>query len=166
MQHFVADDPPPDVVRGIEAVLRDTDGDLGQAALALVACQAAWHPLAKLRGPQDYVLAALRAADLPADQRPDAAAIMRGLGQPMFGAPFPIGWPDRAAEWSGPELMMRRVDWAYGFAGRAAPLDPAQVADTALGPLLSADTAQQIRRAGSRRDGLTLLFASPEFQRR
>jgi uncharacterized protein (DUF1800 family) len=91
---------------------------------------------------------------------------MRGLGQPLFGAPFPIGWPDRAPEWAGPELMMRRIDWAYGFAGRGAALDPVQVADASLGPLLSADTAQQIKRAGSRRDGLTLLFASPEFQRR
>ena len=35
--HFVADDPPPDAVRAIEAVLRDTDGDLGAASAALVA---------------------------------------------------------------------------------------------------------------------------------
>jgi uncharacterized protein (DUF1800 family) len=166
VQHFVADDPPPDSVRHVEGALRDTGGDLRQAALALVALPAAWRPLTKLRGPQDYVLAALRAADLPDDKRPDGAGIMRGLGQPLFGAPFPIGWPDRAPEWTGPELMMRRVDWAYGFAGRGAALDPVEVADAALGPLLSTDTAQQIKRAGSRRDGLTLLFASPEFQRR
>jgi uncharacterized protein (DUF1800 family) len=166
VQHFAADDAPPDAVRKIEGVLRDTKGDLGQAALALVALPEAWQPLTKLRGPQDYVLAAVRAADLPDDKRPNAAAIMRGLGQPLFGAPFPIGWPDRAPEWAGPELMMRRVDWAYGFAGRAADLDPEQVADTSLGPLLSADTALQIKRAGSRRDALTLLLTSPEFQRR
>jgi uncharacterized protein (DUF1800 family) len=166
VQHFVADDPPPDAVRRIEAVLRETDGNLGQAAAALVDVPEAWQPHTKLRSPQDYVLAALRAADLPGDQRPDAAGIMRGLGQPMFGAPFPIGWPDRAPDWAGPELMMRRIDWAYGFAGRAAALDPEQVADACLGPLLSADTAAQIKRAGSRRDALTLLFASPEFQRR
>jgi uncharacterized protein (DUF1800 family) len=166
VQHFVADDPPPDAVRHVAGVLRDTGGDLREAALAVVALPAAWRPLTKLRGPQDYVLAALRAADLPDDKRPDGAAIMRGLGQPLFGAPFPIGWPDRAPEWAGPELMMRRVDWAYGFAGRSAALDPVQVADASLGPLLSADTAQQIKSAGSRRDGLTLLFASPEFQRR
>ena len=166
VQHFVADSAPPDAVRRIEGVLRDTGGDLGQAAGALVALPAAWKPLAKLRSPQDYVLAALRAIDLPDDKRPDAAAIMRGLGQPLFGAPFPIGWPDQAPDWAGPELMMRRIDWAYGFAGRSAMFDPEAVADASLGPLLSADTAQQIKRAGSRRDGLTLLFASPEFQRR
>jgi uncharacterized protein (DUF1800 family) len=166
VQHFVADVPPNAAVRRVEGVLRDTNGDLGQAAAALVSLPEAWQPLAKLRSPQDYVLAALRAADLPPDDRPDGAAIMRGLGQPIFGAPFPIGWPDRAADWSGPEAMMRRVDGAYGFSGRAASLDPAAIAEASLGPLLTDETASAIRRAGSRRDALTLLFASPEFQRR
>ena len=166
VQHFVADDPQAADVRRIEGVLRDTGGDLGQAAAALTTLPGAWQPLAKLRSPQDYVLAALRAADLPADNRPDGAAIMRGLGQPVFGAPFPIGWPDRAADWAGPEAMMRRVDWSYGFSGRAAALDPAAIAEASLGPLLSPATSSAIARAGSRRDGLTLLFTSPEFQRR
>ena len=166
VQHFVADAPPPAAVARIAAVLHDTGGDLGQAALALVGLAEAWQPLAKLRAPQDYVLAVLRAADLPAEQRPDGAAVMRGLGQPLFGAPFPIGWPDRATDWAGPEAMMRRVDWAYGVSGRAAALDPAMVAEASLGPLLTDATGTAIRSAGSRRDGLTLLFTSPEFQRR
>ncbi len=166
VQHFVADDPAPADVRRVEGVLRDTDGNLGQAATALVSLPGAWQPLGKLRSPQDYVLATLRAADLPPDNRPDGAAIMRGLGQPMFGAPFPIGWPDRASDWAGPEAMMRRVDWSYGFSGRAASLDPAAVAEASLGPLLTPATADAIAHAGSRRDGLTLLFTSPEFQRR
>ena len=171
VRHFVADTPPPGAVSRVAAVLHDTNGDLGQAARALIALPDAWQALTKLRTPQDYVLAAMRAADLPLDNPPDgkpinAAAIMGGLGQPLFNAPFPIGWPDQASDWAGPEAMVRRIDWAFGFAGRAASLDPAQVADASLGPLLSADTAQQIHRAGSRRDGLTLLFASPEFQRR
>jgi uncharacterized protein (DUF1800 family) len=166
VQHFVADDPAPADVRRIEGVLRDTGGHLGHAAAALITLPSAWQPLGKLRSPQDYVLAALRASDLPADNRPDGAAIMRGLGQPLFGAPFPIGWPDRASDWAGPEAMMRRVDWSYGFSGRAAELDPATVADASLGPLLTPATYTAISRAGSRRDGLTLLFTSPEFQRR
>ena len=166
VRHFVADDPPPGDVRRVEGVLRDTGGDLGQAAAVLVSLPSAWQPLAKLRSPQDYVLAALRAADLPADNRPDGAAIMRGLGQPLFGAPFPIGWPDRATDWAGPEAMMRRVDWSYGFSDRAAALDAGAIADASLGPLLTPATSSALAHAGSRRDALTLLFTSPEFQRR
>ena len=166
VRHFVADTLPDSAIQTITAVLHSTGGNLGQAAAALVSLPEAWQPLTKLRTPQEFVLATLRTVDLPADNRPDGAAVMRALGQPMFDAPFPIGWPDTAADWAGPEAMLRRVDWAYGVAGRTGGVDPASLADVALGPLLSDDTGRAIRRAGSRRDGLTLLFTSPEFQRR
>lgn len=171
VRHFVADDPPPEAVRRIEGVLRDTNGDLGAASLALVSLDAAWkNPGAKLRTPQDYVVAVLRAADLPADKLPPdgmwIANTMGGLGQPYFTAPLPNGWGDRAADWTGPEAMLRRIDWSYGFAGRMGQADPVQFADAALGPLLRGDTRDQVAHAGARRDAITLVLSSPEFQRR
>ena len=166
VRHFVADAPPADAVRRIEGVLRDTGGNLGAAAMELTRLPTAWLPMSKLRSPQDYLVAAVRAANMAPERRPDLMALLAGLGQPAFGAPFPIGWPDTAGEWTGPEAMMRRVDWAYGFAQRPELPEPMQLADAALGPLLSDSTATEIRRAGSRRDGITLLLASPEFQRR
>jgi uncharacterized protein (DUF1800 family) len=170
-RHFVADDPPPDAVRRIEGVLRDTEGDLGAASLALVSLDAAWrNPGAKLRTPQDYVVAALRAADLPADKMPQdgmwIANTVGGLGQPYFSAPLPNGWGDRAIDWTGPEAMLRRIDWSYGLAGRMGQADPEQLAEASLGPLLRAGTREQMAGAGSRRDAITLVLSSPEFQRR
>ena len=166
VRHFVSDAPPPDAVRRIEAVLRDTSGNLGAAALELTRLPAAWQPLTKIRTPQDYIVAAFRAANLPPDRRPNLLPLITGLGQPPFGAPAPIGWADVAADWTGPEALLRRIDWAYGFAARPELPEPMQLADAALGPLLSDTTAAELRRAGSRRDAITLLLASPEFQRR
>ncbi len=167
VRHFAADDPPPDAVRRVAGALRDSAGHLGAAALALVESDACWTPLAKLRSPQDYVVAVFRAAGVAVDDTAPVTNAIAGLGQPAWAAPFPIGWPDRAADWAGPEAMMRRIDWCYGACSRFFPnVDARLVADAALGPLLGADTAQAVRRAGSRRDALTLLFASPEFQRR
>ena len=166
VRHFVADVPPPEAVRRVAGVLRDTGGDLRQASLEVIRLPGAWTPLTKLRSPQELVLAALRASALPAEKRPGFNGIVGGLGQGMFGAPFPIGWPDTAAEWAGPEAMMRRIDWAYGFAGRPELVEPMAMADATMGPLLAPATAEAMRRAGSRRDAITLLLASPEFQRR
>jgi uncharacterized protein (DUF1800 family) len=166
VQHFVADDPPPDAVRRIEAVLRDTGGDLGRASLALIDLPEAWKPGGKLRTPQDFVIASLRGLDLPAARQPELIGALAGLGQPAFVAPQPNGWPDRAADWAAPEAMLRRIDWAYGLAGRAQDQDPMLVADASLGPLLRPETARAMQHAGSRRDALTLLFSSPEFQYR
>ncbi len=119
VRHFVADEPPADAVRQIEGVLRDTGGNLGAAAGALITLEAAWQPGAKLRTPQDFVVASLRALDLPDDQRAtvNLQGILAGLGQPFMNAPQPNGWSDHAGDWAAPEAMMRRIDWAYGVSG-------------------------------------------------
>ena len=166
VRHFVADDPTPDDVRRIEGVLRDTGGNLGAAASALVGLEAAWQPAAKLRTPQDYVIAGFRALDVDPAASPRLLRILAGLGQPLWVAPAPNGWSDRAADWSAPESMMRRIDWAYGFSGRIGARDALALAEDNLGPLLRAETLTAMRRAGSRREALTLLLTSPEFQRR
>lgn len=166
VRHFVADVPPADAVRRVAGVLRESGGDLRLAALEVIRLPGAWVPLTKLRSPQELVLATLRGAALPAEKRPPVNSIVSGLGQGMFNAAFPIGWPDTAAEWAGPEAMMRRIDWTYGFAGRPELAEPMALADATMGPLLAPATAEAMRRAGSRRDAITLLLASPEFQRR
>jgi uncharacterized protein (DUF1800 family) len=162
-RHFVADDPPEDCVAGVAAALAGSNGDLGAATLALVKFDAAWQPQTKLRAPLDYVVAVLRALD---DVPSGLTAALAQLGQPLWAAPQPNGWPDRAPDWAGPEALLRRIDWAYGVAGSAGAIDPAELAEASLGPLLRPDTLAAMQRAGSRRDALTLLFTSPEFQRR
>jgi uncharacterized protein (DUF1800 family) len=163
---FVADDPAPDAVSSIEGVLRDTQGDLGAAALAVTQVPAAWTPLTKFRTPQDFGLAALRLLDLPEAERPAVQGVFAGLGQPLWRAPLPNGWSDKTSDWASPDCIMRRIDWSYGLAGHVGEQDPMMLAQAALGPYLAPETATQIGHAGSRRDALTLLFASPEFQRR
>jgi uncharacterized protein (DUF1800 family) len=165
VRHFVADDPPPDAVRHIEGVLRDTRGNLYEASVALVRLDAAWQPGKKLRTPMELVIASVRAFDIPPDKIP-IVPILGGLGQPLWSAPAPNGWPDRAADWAAPEAMLRRIDWASGFAGRIGDRDVLALADDTIGPLLKAETIDAIRRAGSRRDAATLFLTSADFQRR
>ena len=166
VRHFVADDPPPGDVRKIETVLRDTSGNLGSAAAALVHLESAWAPGTKLRTPRELLIAAVRALDLPEGNRPNMTNVLSALGEPFLAAPAPNGWPDKAVDWSAPEAIMRRIDWANGFAGRLGSRDPMDIADLALGTLLRPATRDAMRRAGSRRDAFTLLLTSPEFQRR
>jgi uncharacterized protein (DUF1800 family) len=164
--HFIADDPPADAVRRIEGMLRDTGGDLGAAALELTALEPAWQPLTKLRTPQDYVVACLRALGCPPASRANLLPVLSALGQPIWQPPLPSGWPDRAPDWAASENLMRRFDWAYQIAGQAGEVEPLDVGETSLGPLLRPATREAMQHAGSRRDSLTLLLASPEFLRR
>ena len=173
--HFVSDAPAPQDVATIARALQRSQGDLGAAAAAVIGLPSAWHPGTKFRSPLDHVVATLRALDLPPgpgptpdDPRPGGRFIpgmLAGLGQPVWGAPLPNGWPDRAGDWAGPEAMLQRVDWSYRISAHA-DAEPARIAEASLGPLLRPQTAAGLAAAGDRRDALTLLFTSPEFQRR
>jgi uncharacterized protein (DUF1800 family) len=167
-RHFVADDPPPEAVARLAGLWRDTDGDLGALANALPRLPQAWaKPFGKLRPPQDYITAAFRACGAKGG---DVARVAYGagvaLGQPIWTALQPNGWPDRAADWLGAEPAMQRLDWAFETAGRFARLDPGAVLDTALGPLAPDETRRAVLHAGSPREAIALVFASAEFQRR
>jgi uncharacterized protein (DUF1800 family) len=167
--HFVADNPPPAAVARIANTLRDTGGDLAAASAALVDLPQAWTPLTKLKTPLEYVVSAVRAAP-PADGQPpvDYIGTLNQLGQPLWGAPLPNGWPDQAANWDGSDAIIARINWAFTYAGRfdSGGVEPSDIAGVALGGLLRPATARAVAAAGSRREAVTMLFSSPEFQRR
>jgi len=167
-RHFVADDPPPAAIARLESVLRETGGDLGAACRALVRLPEAWSPpLTKVRDPLDYVLAVGRGLGLGAAEADGMAHAVASLGQPLWTAPQPNGWPDTAEEWAQPEALLHRIQWANAMAGRAAQRrDPRQFAEATLGPLATPETLREAARAGSPQDALTLVLVSPEFQRR
>jgi uncharacterized protein (DUF1800 family) len=167
-RHFIADEPPAASVERIARVFRERDGDLRQVTEAVIAENAAWEqPFAKVRTPTELVIAACRAAGLR-DVPPEALVnALRVLDQPAFVAPSPAGWPDIASAWISPEAVLRRAEWCQSFAERLPdPPDPMEIATASLGEAVPAETLDAIRLAPSRRIGLALLLASPQFQRR
>ncbi|MBB2204061.1 DUF1800 domain-containing protein [Gluconacetobacter takamatsuzukensis] len=173
--HFISDTPAPRDVARIAAVLQESDGNLGAASLALVDLPDAGRPGGKFRAPMDYATAVMRALSMggppsgPEDSHAPAHILLgafAGLGQPLWTAPLPNGWSDRAADWSAPADLLARTDWAWRIAAHVRSGDPLDVAHAALGPALRRQTVLAMRQAGSRQDALALLFSSPEFQRR
>ena len=166
-RHFIADDPPRDSVERIARVFRESGGDLRPVTAAVVKEDAAWRtPFAKMRTPQELVVGACR---IGAFTPPPEMVVnsLRTLDQMPFFAPSPAGWPDNAASWVSPEAVLRRAQWCQAYAARMPdPPDPVVLASAAFGEALPEETAQAIRLAPSRRAGLALLFASPQFQRR
>ena len=87
------------------------------------------------------------------------------LGEPLWRPPAPKGFPDDKAAWI--DGLALRLDIANAFSQRvAARLDPAEIAETAFGPLASAETRRAIAGAETKPQALTLLLMAPEFQRR
>jgi uncharacterized protein (DUF1800 family) len=166
-RHFVADEPPPEAVAAIQKRLADTDGDLKEAAASVIALPQAWaQAQSKLRTPAEFIIAAFRAMG-EALAPPARLAPFAILGQPMFLAPAPNGWPDRAENWAGPEAMLRRIEWGATLVRRLPdPPDPRAVLDATLGALADQPTRFNVSNAETARDGLVVLLGSPAFQRR
>lgn len=173
VRHFVADDPPAPAVRKMAAVLAASGGNLGAAARALVALPEAWQASTKLKTPQEYLVSVLRAAGSQRSGKfpypgvlGNDLGVLRKLGQPLWAAPLPNGWSDRAADWAGSDAVMARIGFGYGAAHRIRGGEPMELASAVLGPLLRPETARAMHRAGSPAEAVSLLFAAPEFQRR
>lgn len=166
-RHFIADQPPPGAVARIAKAFRDSGGDLARVAAAVVAEDEVWRtPFAKLRTPNDMLIAAFRVSGFT-PQPPLIVGSLRLLDQQPFFAPQPSGWPDDAASWAAPEAVLRRAQWCEAFADRMPDAaDPVALIDASIGPALSSETREAVARAPSRRAGIALALASPEFQRR
>ncbi len=164
---FVADTPSPDLIDRLAAVFTDTKGDLAQLARALVTDDLAWsEPMEKIRLPQEYILAAVRALDIAPKPGPISKAL-NALGQPLFDPPSPQGFADDAATWLAPDALVNRLEVAQTLASMAdASADARSIADAVLGPHQSDATRQAVARAEGPVQGLALMLMSPEFQRR
>lgn len=166
VQHFVADVPPSNCVARVEAILRDTDGDLTQAMLGIIDMDEAWQPLTKFRAPADYVVAVQRALDLPPEPGAGMLWAAGDLGQSFRNPVLPNGWADTATDLLSGETLLKRADWAMTQALRPGARSADEVASATLGDLCSLTTRAAIKNCPTPAEALATLFASPEFVRR
>ncbi|MCP5432477.1 MAG: DUF1800 domain-containing protein [Alphaproteobacteria bacterium] len=93
---------------------------------------------------------------------------VKAMGQSPWNAPGPQGWYDRWSDWAGADSMLKRVEWSLALATtegeRAA--DPRAFLDTTLGALAPGDLKDAVARAATKPQGIGLVLASPDFQRR
>ncbi len=168
--HFVSDTPSASDIAVVTQAFARTGGSLPAAHAAIVGLRSAWVPLQKLRTPQEFLVAVLRAANAtPAGIAAMPASLdglLTGMSQPLWQPQFPNGWSDLAADWTGPQPMLMRADWANFYASSITGVTPAAAMAASVEPLLSSRTAAFLQGVSSAPEQFALLFCSPEFQRR
>jgi uncharacterized protein (DUF1800 family) len=167
-RHFVADQPPADLVDRMTRTYLETDGDIPSVCADLVHAEHAWHePLTKYKSPHDVFVSTCRAIETdPGDGR-RIVGMLESLGQVPWRPGSPAGWPDTAEQWGGADALYKRIEFADTVARlTASGVDPVRLGERVLGDAMQPSTRQSVQRAESRQQGLTLLFASPDFQRR
>ena len=167
-RQFVSDTPPPALVAALEKRWMETGGRLDAVAEALIQAPEAWDPApAKFKTPYEFTLSTWRLVGAQPSAIGRLAPILTALGQKPFSPPSPKGWPEEAQAWAAPDALIKRMQWAQGFAAVVGDnLDPNTTALEALGARLTPPVAKAISRAETRREAFALLVMSPEFQRR
>lgn len=176
--HFVSDAPDPDHVAYVADRYRATGGDLFATYEALLEHPAAWAlHRDKVKQPYDFIVTSLRALgvrgrDLVALSHKRKQRLLRmpmtRMGQRWEIPSGPDGWPEDAAHWISPVGMAARITWAMRLGhedGLDLP-DPRAFVTTALGPLAQQRTKFAAEAAETRKDGVGVVLASPDFQRR
>ncbi|MBT8081581.1 MAG: DUF1800 domain-containing protein [Gammaproteobacteria bacterium] len=167
-RHFVADDPPPGLVDEMARAWLESGGDLPTVYEAMLTSDEAWDDgQRKYKSPHDFVVSTLRAFNHVPERPQFIVGALDLLGQTPFRPGSPAGWPDTAEQWGGADALYKRIE----FSNQAARLigsgvDPVELGAAVLGTRFDPDTRRAISRAESRIQGMTLLLASPDFQRR
>ena len=164
--HFVADEPPASAVDRVADVFTRSEGDLRAVSEALVDLPEAWSAEArKFRTPQDWLVAVLRALEVPeANNR--VAPVLRQLRQPLWSPPSPKGYGDATREWADPDSLLNRAELARSLARRVGRqrIEPRRFADVVDVPASDALHALLADAAIPADERIALLLASPAFQ--
>lgn len=175
--HFVADDPPQGLVNRL-AEAYGTGGDLPAVyAVLATAPELETYFRRKLRQPFDFVVASLRALGMTGPKITNLSrqqmnqwilTPMTGMGQDWGRPRGPDGWPEAAKDWATPQGLAARINWSMRVPSLliAKLPDPRRFLEDALGDTASEPLRWAVPRAESSRDGIAVILASADFNRR
>ena len=177
VRRFVVDEPPPALVERVAATFRGTDGDVRAMLRTIVASPEFWAADArgaKIKKPFEYVASAVRAMGGHVDARAGffLARAAAEMGEGLYGAQPPTGYPDRAEAWVNAGALLARMNFALALTQRRLPgvtLDLSPLAADAAAPDAALDrllAALLHGEAGAQtRAVLTAQLTNPEIRR-
>lgn len=187
-QRFVADEPPQSLVDQAAATFLATDGDLREVTRTILLSSdflGAQHRQRKVKRPQHFIASLARTVGVVDNGAfaERAAAEATRMGEELYGAAPPTGYPETSPHWIGEGTFIFRMNvatWAteglYGFApttsdGASFPefvvpklvsrLIPGGVAANTSQRLI--DLAAQIPEAARAKRVAATVLVSPEF---
>ena len=192
-RRFVSDDPPPALVERAAATFQRTDGNIRAVLVTIFTSPEFWSAetyRVKIKTPLEVVVSAVRTLDgriavvVPGEGGggPEVGAgggvvlarEVAKLGEPLYEAQPPTGYPDRAEAWVNTGALLGRMNFALGLAHnrfRGASVDlgrflggadrgqPAQVLDRLLVAVLHGEASPDTRAV------LASQLESPEITR-
>jgi uncharacterized protein (DUF1800 family) len=123
-QRFVADDPPPTLVKRMAQTFKKSDGDLRQVVSTMIHSPEFWSQgayRAKVKTPFEMIVSALRATDADVTSAFALVNELRTLGEPLYGKVEPTGYSNANAPWVSSDGLLDRMNFAIALAHNRVP---------------------------------------------
>jgi uncharacterized protein (DUF1800 family) len=123
-RRFVSDTPPPALVERVAKAYLDSDGDLRTVYRALFRSPEFWAAEArgaKVKTPFEFVVSALRATGAEVTVRPRLVRALARMGEPLYRAPAPTGFPEVSAPWVNSGALVARLNFSLELVSGRMP---------------------------------------------
>jgi uncharacterized protein (DUF1800 family) len=176
-RRFISDDPPLSVVTRAAEAFRQSDGDIPTVLRTIIDSPeffSAEAYQAKVKKPLEFVASALRLTGAETQVTHQLLRYLGRMGEALFLAQPPTGYPDVGASWTSPDMLLTRINFVTDLLANRIPgsrMRPDAVSDRdafirMIAPdALSTTTRSALAEAESKQ-AIALLMAAPEFQRR
>jgi uncharacterized protein (DUF1800 family) len=123
-RRFVADDPPPSLVKRMADTFRRTDGDLRAVVETMIDSPEFWSRgayRAKIKTPFEMVVSAVRASNANVMSAIALGGEVQRLGEPLYRKIEPTGYSSANSEWVSSAGLLERMNFALALAHNRIP---------------------------------------------
>ena len=167
-QNFLADDPPASLVDRMAERFRDSDGNIREVMLTMLKSPEFWDKQyfrKKFKPPFRYIVSALRATGVQADDNLIMLPALKNMGEPLYRYLSPDGFPNTNGHWLNSDALLKRIDVAKRLVQAALRNEKDVSANhlmMILGSDFSAETVNAVKNAQPNLQPV-LILSSPEF---
>jgi uncharacterized protein (DUF1800 family) len=118
-RRFVADDPPPELVRHMAESFLTTDGDIKEVLRTMVNSREFWSPAVyrkKMKTPLEFVASAIRATGTQLQNPQPIVQALNKMGMPLYQMQPPTGYSTKAEAWMNSDALLDRLNFSVSLA--------------------------------------------------
>ena len=176
-RRFIADDPPPSSVNKAAEAFRQSGGDIPAVLRAIIDTPeffAGETFRAKIKNPFEFVSSALRLTGGETQVTHQLLRYLARMGEPLFLAQAPTGYPDIASSWISADMLLTRMNFVADLTSNRLPgtklasetLRDREGLIRCIAPDSLSPATQAALAEADANQAVALLLAAPEFQRR
>src|SRR6266700_552756 len=117
-RRFVADDPPPLLVKKMAQTFLESDGDIKAVLRTMLQAEEFWSPAVyrkKVKTPLEFVVSAIRATGTQVQNPMPLVQALNKMGMPLYQMQPPTGYSTKAETWMNSDALLDRLNYSISL---------------------------------------------------